>query len=480
MPTTYANSINSNPIYAARAEMDASGNVITTTYATKAEIPSDELPAKSASDAGKALVVNSAGTGVEWSSVGGGGNIFMATSTTTFTELWQAFHVEKKMVYCAAESKPSSLTPYFLQTLKSSNTSNTTGSATFVQFNKNITGSLDVSHATVWFNSASSTLGIVTFNIQTIVPANPGSHVGEFLSASSNGNMVFASVNQVPSSTSSDEDKVLTVNSSGTPVWATPSGGSVSVSSPLSGDGSVGSPITLDYDTSCLSLKTTQAGPGAWFNPITTYSYCGLSSDVISALSTGTVYFRFTNLVSAENLDSPNESTGGYYHYISACPCLVPYDDVMGQFDATAAIYPWDSSTEDVFDTETGECSSWSCSLSNISLDSRLWYLVVAPQPYLSDDYGIHPNIGETAYGDAQIAYQVAASAELTVSNPVPSATASDASKVLGVTATDGTLGWVAQPTLASLNSAGITDLVSTAALPASPVATVLYLIPEA
>lgn len=72
MPTTYVNSINSNPIYADRAEKDASGNVITTTYATKAEIPSDELPAKSASDAGKALVVNSAGTGVEWSSVGGG------------------------------------------------------------------------------------------------------------------------------------------------------------------------------------------------------------------------------------------------------------------------------------------------------------------------------------------------------------------------------------------------------------------------
>lgn len=79
MPTTFVNSINSNPIYAARAEMDASGNVITTTYATKAELPSDELPAKSASDAGKALVVNSAGTGVEWSSVGGG-------TTYTFTD----------------------------------------------------------------------------------------------------------------------------------------------------------------------------------------------------------------------------------------------------------------------------------------------------------------------------------------------------------------------------------------------------------
>lgn len=35
----------------------------------------------------------------------------------------------------------------------------------------------------------------------------------------------LATINQVPSSTSADEDKVLTVNSSGNPVWATPQGG---------------------------------------------------------------------------------------------------------------------------------------------------------------------------------------------------------------------------------------------------------------
>ncbi len=40
MPTTFANTINSNPIYADRAEKDAAGNDIATTYATKAELPS--------------------------------------------------------------------------------------------------------------------------------------------------------------------------------------------------------------------------------------------------------------------------------------------------------------------------------------------------------------------------------------------------------------------------------------------------------
>ena len=39
MPQTFANTINSNPIYADRAEKDAAGNTISTTYATKAELP---------------------------------------------------------------------------------------------------------------------------------------------------------------------------------------------------------------------------------------------------------------------------------------------------------------------------------------------------------------------------------------------------------------------------------------------------------
>ena len=37
--TTFANTINNNPIYADRAATDAAGNTISTTYATKQEIP---------------------------------------------------------------------------------------------------------------------------------------------------------------------------------------------------------------------------------------------------------------------------------------------------------------------------------------------------------------------------------------------------------------------------------------------------------
>ena len=39
MPTTFANTIDGNDIYAKRAECDAAGNTLSTTYATKAELP---------------------------------------------------------------------------------------------------------------------------------------------------------------------------------------------------------------------------------------------------------------------------------------------------------------------------------------------------------------------------------------------------------------------------------------------------------
>lgn len=68
----------------------------------------------------------------------------------------------------------------------------------------------------------------------------------------------LATVNQVPSSTSADEDKVLTVNSSGTPVWAAAQGGgsSYTFSAPLRESSGT---VVLDVDTDELNIapKTT-------------------------------------------------------------------------------------------------------------------------------------------------------------------------------------------------------------------------------
>lgn len=65
----------------------------------------------------------------------------------------------------------------------------------------------------------------------------------------------LANIKQVPSSTSADEDKVLTVNSSGTPVWATAqSGSSYTFSNPIK---ETSGTVSLDYDTDTLSASTT-------------------------------------------------------------------------------------------------------------------------------------------------------------------------------------------------------------------------------
>lgn len=73
MPTTYANSINNNPIYADRAEKDAAGNTISTTYATKGELP-DGVPAVTSSDDAKVLKATySGGVGsYAWETESGG------------------------------------------------------------------------------------------------------------------------------------------------------------------------------------------------------------------------------------------------------------------------------------------------------------------------------------------------------------------------------------------------------------------------
>ena len=70
----YANTINSNPIYADRAEHDADGNTISSTYATKSELPSSSslVPSSTSSDANKVLTVNAQGS-AEWAPASGGG-----------------------------------------------------------------------------------------------------------------------------------------------------------------------------------------------------------------------------------------------------------------------------------------------------------------------------------------------------------------------------------------------------------------------
>ena len=86
MSQTFANSINNNPIYADRAEKDAAGNTISTTYATKSELPSG-VPAVTSSDDSKVLKATySGGVGsYAWETESGGGTTYTTGSTASVT-----------------------------------------------------------------------------------------------------------------------------------------------------------------------------------------------------------------------------------------------------------------------------------------------------------------------------------------------------------------------------------------------------------
>lgn len=73
MSTTFARTINNNPIYSARADADAAGNDIAQTYATKSELPSG-VPSVTSSDDSKVLKATySGGVGsYSWEAESGG------------------------------------------------------------------------------------------------------------------------------------------------------------------------------------------------------------------------------------------------------------------------------------------------------------------------------------------------------------------------------------------------------------------------
>lgn len=116
MSTTFANSINSNLIYADRAEKDAAGNDISTTYATKSELPgsSQLVPSATSADADKVLTVDSLGV-PGWAVVPSQPTgLFEAVyGQTTYADIAQAI-TDKRIVYCRVETSSTQARMAFL------------------------------------------------------------------------------------------------------------------------------------------------------------------------------------------------------------------------------------------------------------------------------------------------------------------------------------------------------------------------------
>ena len=248
MPTTFANTIDGNPLYAARAVADAAGNDIQTTYATKSEIVNADwdavsgapgyienkpvipegVPAYTAAEEGKVLgVVEVSGSpALDWVQGGGSSDVFLATyGTTTFTEIQTAHNAGKAVFLYKAQAGSTS---GYLIPMSLIFDNGGSGSSNRAEFEESMSSSSGGYIATCRAYSVAKSNNAWSSYYKYSVAQPSAADRGKVLQCNGADKAIWASISQVPASTSSDENKVLTVNSSGSPEWATPSaGGSV-------------------------------------------------------------------------------------------------------------------------------------------------------------------------------------------------------------------------------------------------------------
>lgn len=188
MSTTFANTINGNPIYAARAESDKNGDRIDTTYAKLSDIPPgvtvDQTYNSSSTNAQSGTAVAEA--------VSDALSTINQVPASTSSDEDKVLTVDSNgdPVWAASQGAPQ---------VQANWTESDTTSPAYIQNKPTIPAAVTVDQ---------------TYNASSTNPQSGTAVAG-----------AIASVNQVPASTASDEDKVLTVNSSGNPVWAPAQGG---------------------------------------------------------------------------------------------------------------------------------------------------------------------------------------------------------------------------------------------------------------
>lgn len=263
MPTTFANTINSNPIYADRAEKDAAGNDIQTTYATKLELPSASqlVPTSTSADADKVLTVDS--QGIPGWAVVSASDVFVAKyNTTTWTDVSTAY-ADGKVIFLEV-TDASIPYPYRLSStaqipLAAIRTGSGGACAVFIGSSLGTTtGTGENTSWPVYILSSNNTwrtqtrLAYPSFTSsdynKVLTVVNNGSNFPVLQwSATQSGGVTDVEVNGtsvvnasgvaevtvpsgaqlVPAATSADADKVLTVDAQGTPGWAAVSLGDV-------------------------------------------------------------------------------------------------------------------------------------------------------------------------------------------------------------------------------------------------------------
>lgn len=174
------------------------------------------LPASTSVDEGKVLTVNSSGS-AEWANASAGTAEF-SWSTVTKNDVETALTAGKSVVINYA-SGSESIPCYYTKSM----TTNNGTEYTFVS--QELRGTLDSTNQSA--NVVKLVISGTGAKTQTTVPvgAKIVSDGSITIANGSNADEISISTNAVPASTSADADKVLTVNSSGTPEWATAQGG---------------------------------------------------------------------------------------------------------------------------------------------------------------------------------------------------------------------------------------------------------------
>lgn len=202
MPTTFANTISLDggttnlPIYADRAEKDAAGNNLQTTYATKSELPSANqlVPTSTSADANKVLTVNSQGN-AEWTTAAPGG----------------VTDVEVDGTSVVSGGVASITMPTVDQTYNAASTNAQSGVAVASAISTKQDTVSDL--ATIRSGAALGSTAVQPGDLATVATTGAYSDL-------SGTPTIPSGVQLVPAATSADADKVLTVDAQGIPDWA--------------------------------------------------------------------------------------------------------------------------------------------------------------------------------------------------------------------------------------------------------------------
>lgn len=277
MSTQFANTLNNHPIYADRAEKDAAGNTIATTYQEK-------LTAGTGITIDSSNVISATGGGSTYTA----GNGIDISSDVISVQVASPNAGDIVTLDCEGHLVDSGVAPSDLQPKL------TAGDGIAIDSNSEI--SADVDGSTIGIDSTTKKIKLLS-TIPTVdqtysavsTNAQSGVAVAEAIAA-----IPAPSVDEVPDVTSSDDGKVLTASYSGgqgSYSWETAQGGGTSYTAGTGIDISAQDAISVKIDGSTITTNASGqlvANGGGGGTSYTAGGGISISSDVISAKVDGT------------------------------------------------------------------------------------------------------------------------------------------------------------------------------------------------